>query len=52
MDIYPGTPAETTDPSKCIMTSEEIERLKNGMQMVRDWVVKKFGSEAEPSIEI
>jgi len=51
MDLY-CTPAETPDPSKRIMTPEQIERLKNDMRMVRDWVVRKFGSEAKPSIEI
>lgn len=51
MDIY-CTPAETPDPSKRMMTQEQIERLKNDMQKVKEWVVRKFGSEAKPSIEI
>ncbi|MCD6445205.1 Zn-ribbon domain-containing OB-fold protein [Candidatus Bathyarchaeota archaeon] len=51
MDIY-CTPAETPDPSKRIMSSETIERLKDDMRKVKEWVVRKFGSEAKPSIEI
>ena len=51
MDLY-CTPAETPDPSKYMMTEEGIERLKNDMRKVRDWVVKKFGPEAKPSVEI
>ncbi len=51
MDIY-CTPAEKPDPKKRIMTDEEIERLKEDMRIVRDWVIRKFGEEAQPSIEI
>lgn len=51
MDLY-CTPAETPDPSKCMMTAEGIERLKNDMHKVRDWVVRKFGEEAKPSVNI
>lgn len=51
MDLY-CTPTEKPDPSKCTITAEGIERLKSNMYKVRDWVVKKFGSEAKPSVEI
>ncbi len=51
MDIY-CTPAEKPDPSKFIMSKEEIERLKEDMKKVKNWVIRKFGSEAQPSIEI
>jgi len=35
-----------------MMTAEEIERLKNDVRKVRDWVVRKFGEEAKPSVNI
>lgn len=51
MDLY-CTPAEKPDPSKFIMTEEQIKKLKEDMRKVLEWVKRKFGSEARPSIKL